>query len=255
VNPREGVDWAASSPSPTPQRSGVPRHVAIIMDGNGRWAQRRGLPRLAGHRAGAEALERVVRAAPEMGIAYLTVYAFSTENWRRPAPEVLGIMHLLAEFLRHKSGELRDNGVRLEALGDVEGLPDFVQAELRRALRVTQSASRLVLVLAVNYGGRWEVVETARRLAKMAAEGKIRPEDIDESLFARTMPSAAYPPPDLIVRPGGEYRLSNFLLWEAAYSEIVVTDTLWPDFGPEALERAVAEYARRERRFGGLGRA
>jgi undecaprenyl diphosphate synthase len=231
---------------------GVPRHVAIVMDGNGRWANRRGLPRLAGHRAGAQALERVVRTAAELGVETLTVYGFSTENWRRPATEVGGIMRILVEFLRMKTRELRREGVRLAYVGDVSALPAVAQTELARAVRTTAQGRRLTLVLALNYGGRWEIVDAARRLAAAVARGELAPEEIDEARFARMLATASFGPPDLIVRPGGEFRLSNFLLWGAAYSEIVVTDTLWPDFDGETLRWAVAEYGRRERRFGGL---
>lgn len=236
----------------SPNGAFAPRHCAIIMDGNGRWAQRRGLPRLAGHRAGAEALERVVRAAPGLGIEVLTVYTFSTENWRRPAAEVFGIMQLLMEFLRRKAPELAQEGVRLRLLGDIAGLPRPVQGELERAQRVTRGGTRLTLVLALNYGGRWELAVAARRLAEQVKAGALEPEDIDEAHLEAALPGTEFGPADLIVRPGGEHRLSNFLLWSAAYSEIVVTETLWPDFGPEALGHVVAEYGRRERRFGGI---
>lgn len=234
------------------QSAPAPLHVAIVMDGNGRWANRRGLPRLAGHRAGAQALERVVRAAPGLGVGTLTVYGFSTENWRRPVTEVRGIMAILVEFLRMKARELQREGVRLEYVGDISRLPASAQAELAKAVRLTAQGERLTLVLALNYGGRWEIVNAARRLAESAARGELDPADIDEERFALALATAAYPAPDLIVRPGGEFRLSNFLLWGAAYSEIVVTDTLWPDFSEETLRWAVTEFARRERRFGGL---
>jgi len=241
-----------AAPSGAVRVAGVPRHVAIVMDGNGRWAGRRGLPRLAGHRAGVLALERVLRAAPDMGIEILTVYGFSTENWRRPAAEVGGIMRLLVEFLRIKARELRREGVRLRWVGDVRALPAIAQTELARAGRVTAAGHRITLVLALNYGGRWEIADAARRLAEAVARGELRPEEIDERRFGEAVATGAFPPPDLIIRSGGEFRLSNFLLWGAAYSEVVVTDTLWPDFGAENLEWAVAEYGRRERRFGGI---
>jgi undecaprenyl diphosphate synthase len=243
---------APAAPSPSASTRAVPRHVAIVMDGNGRWANRRGLPRLAGHRAGAQALERVVRCAAELGIDVLTVYGFSTENWRRPATEVRGIMHILVEFLRLKTRDLVREGVRLRYVGDVSALPAAARAELERSVRATAPGRRLTLVLALNYGGRWEIVDAARRLAARAARGELRPEEIDEALFGRELATGEFPPPDLIVRPGGELRLSNFLLWGAAYSEIVATDTLWPDFDGDTLRWAVAEFGRRERRFGGL---
>lgn len=242
----------AAGPVPSAAGAFAPRHCAIIMDGNGRWAQRRGLPRLAGHRAGAEALERVVRAAPGLGIEVLTAYTFSTENWRRPASEVFGIMQLLVEFLRRKAPELAEEGVRLRVLGDIARLPRPVQSELDRAQRITRTGTGLTLVLALNYGGRWELAVAARRLAEEVRAGTLDPADIDEARLGAALPGAEFGAADLIIRPGGEHRLSNFLLWSAAYSEIVVTETLWPDFGPEALGHVVAEYGRRERRFGGI---
>lgn len=240
------------APTTGPVAVPAPLHVAIVMDGNGRWANRRGLARLAGHRAGAQALERVVRAAPNLGIGTLTVYGFSTENWRRPATEVRGIMGILVEFLRMKARELHREGVRLCCVGDIGALPPVAQTELRRAMRVTAQGERLTLVLALNYGGRWEIADAARRLAEAAVRGEIDPASIDEERFAKALATADFPAPDLIIRPGGEFRLSNFLLWGAAYSELVVTDTLWPDFDEDTLSWAVTEFARRERRFGGL---
>jgi undecaprenyl diphosphate synthase len=237
--------------SPRPAAAG-PRHVAIIMDGNGRWAARRGRPRAWGHRAGMEALERVVRAAPDLGVEVLTVYAFSTENWRRPAPEVLGLWGLLVEFLRLKTRVLRQEGVRLTWIGDISALPPMAQTELRRAARVTAGGRRLVLNLALNYGGRTEIVRAARKLAERVATGEISPADIDEALFEATLDSGRLPAPDLIVRTAGESRLSNFLLWGSAYSELVVTPQAWPDFDGPALRAVIDEYLRRERRFGGL---
>lgn len=233
-------------------RTAAPLHVAIVMDGNGRWASRRGLPRLAGHRAGASALERVLRAAPLLGVRTLTVYGFSTENWSRPSTEVRGIWRILVEFLRLKVHDLRSEGVRLTYVGDIAPLPAVARTELARAVRVTASGERLDLVLAINYGGRWEIVDAARRLAAAVARGELSADDIDERRFGAALATAPYRAPDLLIRPGGEFRLSNFLLWGAAYSEIVVTDTLWPDFSEETLAWAVAEFGRRERRFGGL---
>lgn len=246
----QGARPASAVPPPAPVVA--PLHAAIVMDGNGRWAGRRGLPRLAGHRAGAMALERVVRAAPGLGIGTLTVYGFSTENWSRPATEVRGIMRILVEFLRMKARDLRREGVRLTYIGDISALPAVAQTELRRAVRVTAGGDTLELVLAINYGGRWEIVDAARRLASAVARGELKPEEIDERRFGAALATAPYSPPDLVIRPGGEFRLSNFLLWGAAYSELVVTDTLWPDFDEATLRWAVAEFARRERRFGGL---
>lgn len=229
-----------------------PRHVGLIMDGNGRWAARRGLSRLAGHRAGMAALERIVRGAPDLGIEVLTVYAFSTENWRRPALEVSGLWRLLVEYLRRETRVLRSEGVKLTWIGDVAALPRIAQTELKRAAQVTAAGERLTLNLALNYGGRSEIVRACRKLAEQAAAGQLSPADITEAVFEQALDSGRLPPPDLIVRTSGESRLSNFLLWGAAYSELVVSPSLWPDFDMPALSAVVEEYRSRERRFGGL---
>ncbi len=230
----------------------LPRHVAIIMDGNGRWARRRGLPRPAGHRAGVEAVRRVVEAASQLGIGYLTLYAFSTENWRRPRAEVSSLMGLLVEAMRRYLRELDEKDVRVRVIGEVEGLPAHARAAVEEALAATADNTGLQLTFAINYGGRREIVEAARSLLRLAAAGALRPEDLDEETFRRFLYTADLPDPDLLIRPSGEMRISNFLLWQMAYTEIWVTPVLWPDFGFETMVEALAAYQVRERRFGGL---
>ncbi|MCY0885509.1 MAG: polyprenyl diphosphate synthase [Firmicutes bacterium] len=228
----------------------MPVHVAIIMDGNGRWAQQRGLPRTEGHRAGVRALKTTVKAAARMGIRYLTVYAFSTENWHRPRLEVGALMSLLVETLERETPELRAEGVRIHGIGNVEGLPRPVRERLAWAEAETAGQTRLVLNLALNYGGRDELVRAVNRWRQAeGAEGR----PLTEAVLARYLDTAGQPDPDLLIRASGEERLSNFLLWQLAYTEIYVTGTLWPDFGDADLERAVDAYMRRERRFGGIG--
>lgn len=233
----------------------VPRHIAIIMDGNGRWATGRGLPRLAGHAAGVGALKRTVTACSDAGVKILTAYAFSTENWRRPRLEVDGLMNLLVDSLARELDDLRRQGVRLRAIGALEGLPRAVQQELARAEANTAGNEGLQLILALNYGSRREILLAAQALAAEVREGVLDPGDISEEHLARHLYTSGLPDPDLVIRPSGEKRLSNFLLWQAAYSEIWYTDVLWPDFDAQVLGEALAEYARRERRFGGVGGA
>ncbi len=233
----------------------LPRHVAIIMDGNGRWARRRGLPRNEGHLAGAESARTMARCCAEVGIPYLTLYAFSTENWTRPRAEVRFLMSQLRKFLRERREEFVQNGIRLRAIGAVEELPAAVQRELRATEEATRACTEATLVVALNYGGRREIAEAARRIARKAAAGEIDPEEVDEQLFAAHLYTADLPDPDLLIRTGGEMRVSNFLLYQISYAELYVTETLWPDFGEEELRRALAEFARRERRFGALREA
>jgi undecaprenyl diphosphate synthase len=228
------------------------RHLAIIMDGNGRWAVRRGLPRVAGHRAGIEALRRVVRACPDLGIDVLTVYAFSTENWRRPPDEVSALMNLLVEFLGSETPELKAQGVCIRTIGDIGALPERSRVALAEAMAATAGETRLILNLALNYGGRHEIVRACRKLAAEVKAGRLEPDAIDEARFADALDTAGLPEPDLLIRASGEERLSNFLLWQLAYTEIWVTDTLWPDFGVAELEEALADFRRRDRRYGGL---
>ncbi|OXE36674.1 MAG: di-trans,poly-cis-decaprenylcistransferase [Phenylobacterium zucineum] len=228
-----------------------PLHVAIIMDGNGRWAKRRGLPRTLGHRAGVEALKRTVAAAPELGIRSLTVFGFSTENWRRPAAEVAELMALPKRYFESDLARLERDGVRVRAVGRREGLSPELRAMLIQAEARTAHNDAFQLQIAFNYGGQADIVDAARKLAQDVAEGRARPEDISEATFTRYLSTADFPPPDLVIRPSGEQRLSNFLLWESAYSELVFQNVLWPDYDREHLAAALAEFAKRERRFGG----
>jgi len=230
----------------------LPDHVAIIMDGNGRWAAAHGGARPDGHREGAEAVRRTVRAARELGIRHLTLYAFSAQNWERPAAEVAGLMRLLVRFVHEERAELAARGIRLTAIGDLERLPAFVRGPLSALIEATRANRGMTLCLALSYGARESLVRAAQRLAQAAVAGRLRPESISESDVARALDTRALPPPDLVIRTSGEQRLSNFLLWEAAYAELYFTDVMWPDFGREELEAALAAFARRQRRFGRL---
>lgn len=246
-----GLDQeAAPAPAREPAPAGGPRHVGVIMDGNGRWAQRRGLPRTAGHKAGVEALRAVVKACPDLGIEVLTAYAFSTENWTRPKDEVDFLMYLIVEYCRREVNTLNENGVRINAIGRIDELPALQRDEIYQAMEKTRHNTRLVLNLAVNYGGHAELVDTMRAIGALVAAGAVRPEDINEDLIRKHLYTAGLPELDLVIRTAGEMRLSNFMLWQASYSELWVTDVAWPDFGRETLEQAVAEYKRRDRRFG-----
>ena len=229
-----------------------PRHVAIIMDGNGRWAKARGLPRLAGHRAGVEALRGAVRAAPELGIEWMTVYAFSSENWSRPKTEVSDLMGLLKLFIRRDLAELHQNGVRVRIIGSREGLSPDIGALLTEAETLTRLNRRLNLVIAFNYGGRDEITRAAGKLAAAVSEGRLTPEAITPELLGDYLDTAGIPDPDLVIRTSGEMRLSNFLLWQAAYSEFVFLPCYWPDFGRGDLIEAIRLYRERDRRYGGL---
>jgi undecaprenyl diphosphate synthase len=224
----------------------VPRHVAIIMDGNGRWAKARGLPRVAGHREGVNSAREIVRACGELGVDVLTLYTFSAENWRRPLTEIEALMRLLVQTIGAEVGNLRQNNVRLQTIGRTKDLPLPVRIALNRAIRETESCTGLILNLALSYGGRQEIVDAVRELMK---SGKKR---ITEESFAAHLYTAGLPDPDLLIRTSGELRISNFLLWQLAYAEIVVTDVLWPDFKKPQLLAAFAEFGRRHRRFGGV---
>jgi len=230
----------------------VPRHIAIIMDGNGRWAKERGLPRRDGHRAGAESVRECVTACKELGVEYLTLYAFSTENWNRPAAEVTALMLLLERFLVEKAEELMKQNVRLQAIGHLDRLPEKTRRKLDQAIARTAGNTSLTLVLALSYGSREEIVEAARSLAADAAAGKLDPASIDGATFASRLYTAGIPDPDLLIRTSGELRVSNFLLWQISYAEIVIFKKCWPDFHQADLFEAAQEYARRHRRFGGL---
>ncbi len=236
-----------------PGRSAPPAHVAIIMDGNGRWAQMRGLPRQEGHRRGLEALRAAVRNAGELGVRILTLYSFSTENWRRPATEVSFLLGLLRRFVEKDLGELHAAGVRVRIIGGRDDLSQDLRRLVEHAEAVTRDNTRMTLVVAFNYGARDELVRAARRLAAEAAAGQLDPAAIDEAALSARLDTADLPDPELVIRTSGETRISNFLLWQAAYAEFVFTPVLWPDFDRAAFEEALAEYGRRERRFGGLG--
>ncbi len=230
-----------------------PVHVAIIMDGNGRWAKARGLPRTAGHKRGAEAVRRTVEAAREMGVSYLTLYAFSSENWKRPLGEVTDLMGLLRLYLRNEVKNLHKNGIRLKIIGDRSRLSADIVALIEESEAKTAANTALTLTLALSYGGRQEIVEAARRIAAEVAEGRLRPGQVDEATFAGNLFTVGMPDPDLVIRTSGEMRISNFLLWQCAYAELVFLDVLWPDFGREELEAAISDFSRRERRYGASG--
>ncbi len=230
----------------------IPRHIAIIMDGNGRWAEVRGLPRVEGHRAGREALRRALEGARECGVEVLTSYAFSTENWRRPPTEVEALMRLLLETLRDEAAELHRNGVRFRASGLLGEMPEEIREALRQVVELTRDNTTITLNLALNYGGRGELVEAARRIAAAVVAGHLRPEQIDEEIFGRCLFAPDLPDPDLLIRTGGEQRLSNFLLWQAAYTELYFTDVRWPDFQKLHLFEAIKSFQARDRRFGGV---
>jgi undecaprenyl diphosphate synthase len=230
----------------------VPRHVAIIMDGNGRWAKARGLPRSAGHRAGAEAARKAVRAAGEAGVECLTLYAFSSENWRRPAAEISDLTGLLRYYVKRELESLHKEGIRLKILGDHKAFETDVARLVDQAVVRTAGNRRMTLAIALNYGARGELVHATRRLAEQVAAGALDPAAIDEARIESELDTHDLPPLDLLIRTSGEQRLSNFLLWQAAYAELLFVDTLWPDFDGDTMGAALAEYARRERRYGGL---
>ncbi len=246
----------AAQPLPSPvvpaDPAPGPLHVAVIMDGNGRWAKARGLPRTAGHKRGADSVRRIVKSSAELGISYLTLFGFSSENWTRPETEVRDLMGLLRFYLEREVAELSREGVRFRVIGDRERLPADTVKLIENAERSTAHNTRLNLTLALSYGSRQEIVAAARKLAVEVAAGRMKPEDIDEDAFARRLFTDAIPDPDLLIRTSGEQRISNFLLWQLAYTELVFTDTLWPDFGHAELEAAIATYRSRDRRYGGV---
>jgi undecaprenyl diphosphate synthase len=228
----------------------LPAHIAIIMDGNGRWAKARGLPRTAGHRKGVEAVRRIVRAAGDLGIGYLTLYGFSSENWKRPADEIVDLMGLLRRYLRAETADLHRGNVRLRMIGDRTALDDDIVALIEGAEEQMRDNTGLNLTVALSYGGRQELTAGARALAREVAAGRLGPDEIDETVFERHLSTHGLPDPDLLIRTSGEQRVSNFLLWQTAYTELVFSDVLWPDFDRDALEAAIREYGRRERRYG-----
>ena len=228
----------------------LPRHIAIIMDGNGRWAKERGKERSYGHRQGVESVRTITRAAGNLGIKYLTLYTFSTENWSRPEEEVHALMALMVMAIERETPDLMKNNVRLTAIGDLERMPAEVRERLSRCMEQTASNTGITLVLALSYSSRWEIVRAARFMAAEAAAGRLLPEQIDEQLVSSAPTTSAIPDPDLLIRTGGECRISNFLLWQAAYSELYFTPQYWPDFDEESLYKAICDYQSRERRFG-----
>jgi len=233
------------------EAQGLPRHIAIIMDGNGRWAKKQHRPRIAGHHAGAEPVRKCVRTCAKLGISHLTLYTFSIENWMRPRTEVVGLMAFLEEVLRREVLELDQNNVRLHAVGRLDALPARTRAALDRSIEALAKNTGVVLTLCLSYGGRAEIVDATRRLCERVTRGEIKPADIDEAMFHSALYDPALPDPDLLIRTSGELRVSNFLLWQIAYSEIWVTETLWPDFTEGHLLDAIDDYRRRERRYGG----
>ncbi len=230
----------------------LPRHVAMIMDGNGRWAKQRSLPRVEGHRMGAESVRAVIRTAGELGIKYLTLYAFSVENWNRPKDEVDTLMKYLAHYMKSEFAELNRNNVRLEVIGQVHRLPEFVQKQLRKTQEALSKNNGLTLIMALSYGGRTEIVDAVREIAAKVKKGELDPAEVTEQVVAEHLYTRKWPDPDVLIRTSGEMRVSNFLLWQISYAELVVTPTLWPDFRKPQFYAALEEYARRHRRFGGL---
>lgn len=228
----------------------LPRHIAVIMDGNGRWAKSRGNMRIFGHKAGVDSVRDITEACAQLGVEYLTLYAFSTENWGRPIDEVTGLMQLLVQSLRSETKKLNDNDIRLITIGQTERFPEACRRELQEAIRITSDNKRMSLCLALSYSGRWDITQAVRKLAAQVKEGKLEPDQIDDALISSELVTVDIPDPDLIIRTSGEFRISNFLLWQLAYSELYVTDTYWPDFRRNELYEAIRSYQKRERRFG-----
>jgi len=237
------------SPAASPP---VPRHLAVIMDGNGRWAKQRGLPRVEGHRQGAESVKAVVKAAGELGIKFITLYAFSVENWNRPKDEVDTLMKYLLRFLKRELAEMSKNNIRLQAIGQIWRLPEIIQEQLQKTTQATAKNNGITLTLALSYGGRTEIVDAVRQIAQEVKAGKLDAGEINEQVIAHHLYTHGTPDPDLLIRTSGEMRVSNFLLWQISYAEFVITKTLWPDFGKREFYAALEEYSQRQRRYGGL---
>ncbi len=243
----------SATPHLSPEaKASLPQHVAVIMDGNGRWARERHLPRVEGHRRGAESAKTIIRTAGEVGIKYLTLYAFSVENWNRPKDEVAALMKYLIHYLKSETPDLNKNNVRLEAIGQIHRLPENVQEQLKKSIATLAKNNGLTLVLALSYGGRTEIVDAVRTIAREVKAGKLDPDAITEKTFSQHLYTRNYPDPDLLIRTSGEMRVSNFLLWQISYAELVITPTLWPDFRRPQFFAALDEYAKRHRRFGGV---
>ncbi len=232
------------------QEGNIPKHIAIIMDGNGRWAKNKGLPRVAGHKRGIETVREIVEACAHLGVQFLTLYTFSTENWKRPKNEVSTLMRLIVKSLKNETDELNKNNIKLTAIGNIEKLPDQVSAELEYSFEKTSRNTKMNLNLALSYSGRWEITKAVQNICKKVTEKSLRIEDIDDSVISKHLDTVDMPDPELVIRSGGEMRVSNFLLWQIAYSEIFVTDVLWPEFSTNDLIDAIKEFQTRERRFG-----
>lgn len=231
----------------------LPRHIAIIMDGNGRWAKKQGLARMFGHKQGVETVHNITVAATKLGVEYLTLYTFSTENWNRPKEEVDALMTLLVDTIAKETPTLMNNNVRLQTIGDIDRLPEGAKKKFLACIEQTSHNTGLTMVLALSYSARWEIIEAMRKAVEAAQAGKVRPEDVNEQLVSSLMTTAQIPDPDLLIRTSGEYRISNFLLWQLAYSELYFTDCLWPEFTEEEFYKAIVDYQKRERRFGKTG--
>lgn len=231
-------------------KGNIPQHIALIMDGNGRWAKKRSMPRVAGHQRGVESVRQIVETCIGLGVKILTLYTFSTENWNRPKDEVSTLMRLIVRSLKNETNELNSNNIRLTTIGDTSSLPNIVQDELKAALDKTSNNSKMILNLALSYSGRWELVEAVKDISKQVIAGKIKPEEITEETISGNLSTKGLLEPDLLIRSGGEFRISNFLLWQIAYSEIFISDVLWPDFRCKHLIEAVKNFQKRERRFG-----
>jgi undecaprenyl diphosphate synthase len=243
---------SASSHLSTEAKASLPKHVAVIMDGNGRWAKQHGLPRVEGHRRGADSAREIIRTAGELGIKYLTLYAFSAENWNRPKDEVDALMKYLIHYLKTETPELNKNNVHLEVIGQIYRLPENVQEHLKKSIATLSKNNGLTLVMALSYGSRIEIVDAVRRISEEVKRGKLDPADINENVISDHLWTRNIPDPDLLIRTSGEMRVSNFLLWQISYAEMVITPTLWPDFRKPQFFAALEEYARRNRRFGGV---
>lgn len=244
---------SASTPQLSAEaKANLPTHVAIIMDGNGRWAKQRGLPRVEGHRQGAESVREVVQAAGELGIKFITLYAFSVENWNRPKDEVDTLMKYLMRFLKKQLSEMNKNNIRLQAIGQIYRLPENVQEQLAKSLQSTARNNGITLTLALSYGGRTEIVDAVRQIGHEIKAGRMDPGEINEQVIAHNLYTHSMPDPDLLIRTSGEMRVSNFLLWQISYAEFVITPTLWPDFGKREFYNALEEYSQRQRRYGGV---
>lgn len=234
------------------QKNNIPKHIAIIMDGNGRWAKERGLPRTAGHRRGIDRIKEIVRTANDLGVKFITFFAFSTENWKRPKVEVEMLMHSLDNFLKNQLNELHKNNIRLIIIGEKDPIPLYLRKSIKKAQESTQDNTGLTVIFALNYGSRQEIINAAKRFAKEVTLGRQNPDNLDQRIFSRFLYTAEIPDPDLLIRTSGEMRISNFLLWQISYAELYFPKKYWPEFGRKDLEKAIEEYQKRERRFGGI---